>query len=73
VDNLVTAKFYKSDYDEDYKYYLFKSLQNCLDYLIAKKKRIKKINCDLNLSLNNIRQKADDLETKLESNKKLTY
>ena len=38
LDNLITAKFYKSDYDEDYKYLLFKSFQNSLDYLIAKKK-----------------------------------
>ena len=71
VDNLITAKFYKSDYDEDYKYYLFKSLQNSLDYLISKKKRITKINCDLTLSLNNIKKKTKDLEIKLESNKKL--
>ena len=70
-DNLITAKFYKTDYDEDYKYYLFKSLQNSLDYLISKKKRITKINSDLTLSLNNIRKKTDDLEQKLESNKKL--
>ena len=69
VDNLITAKFYKSDYDEEHKYYLFKLLQNSLDYLISKKKRITKINSDLTLSLNNFRKKADELEKKLESNK----
>ena len=69
VDNLVTAKFYKSDYDEDYKYFLFKSFQNCLDYLIEKKKRISKINTDLNNYFSNIKKKANDLEKKLESNK----
>ena len=69
VDNLVTAKFYKSDYDEDYKYFLFKSFQNCLDYLIEKKKRISKINTDLNNYFSNIKKKANNLEKKLESNK----
>ena len=32
LDNLISAKLYKSDYDEGYKFLLFKSLQNSLDY-----------------------------------------
>jgi hypothetical protein len=69
LDNLITAKFYKSDYDEDYKYLLFKSFQNSLDYLIAKKNRLIKINKNLYDSANKINNQTNNLQKKLDKNK----
>ena len=69
LDNLITAKFYKSDYDEDYKYLLFKSFQNSLDYLIAKKNRLIKINKNLYNSANKINNQTNNLQKKLDENK----
>jgi len=71
MGNLITAKLYKSDYDEDYKFLLFKSLQNSLDYLISKKNRINKINNILDESLKKINKKTNDIEIKLENNKNI--
>ena len=71
LDNLISAKLYKSDYDEGYKFLLFKSLQNSLDYLTSKKSRIIKINNILDESLKKINKQTNDLEIKLENNKNL--
>ena len=69
VDNLLSSKYYKSDYDEEYKYKLFISFQNALDYLVTKKNRLIKINTDLNSFFNRIKTNCNDLEKKLEKNK----
>ena len=71
LNNLVSAKYYKSDYDDEYKPLLFISLQNALDYLISKKNRLIKINDGLNDSLKNINKQSSKLEKKLEENKKI--
>ena len=71
LNNLVSAKYYKSDYDDEYKPLLFISLQNALDYLISKKNRLIKINDGLNDSLKNINKQSSNLEKKLEENKKI--
>ena len=69
VDNLLSSKYYKSDYDEEYKYKLFISFQNALDYLVTKKNRLIKINTNLNSFFNRIKTNCNDLEKKLEKNK----
>ena len=69
VDYLLSSKYYKSDYDEEYKYKLFISFQNALDYLVTKKNRLIKINTNLNSFFNRIKTNCNDLEKKLEKNK----
>ena len=71
VDNLVYSKYYKSDFDEEYKFLLFILFQNSLDYLIAKKNRLVHINNCLNDSVNKIKKCSNELEKKLEKNKLL--
>ena len=71
VDNLISAKFYKSQYDDINKYLLFISLQNSLDYLINKKNRILKANNLLSKSLSKIYGQANQIKEKLEQNKKI--
>ena len=71
IDNLISAKFYKSQYDDINKYLLVISLQNSLDYLIDKKNRLSKANNLLNKSLNKIYDQANQIKEKLEQNKKI--
>ena len=68
LDNLVCAKYYKSDFDEDYKFKLFNSLQNSLNYLIEKKKRLVKINNDSSEYYNKLNKQTNTLQKKLEEN-----
>ena len=72
IDNLISAKFYKSQYDDINKYLLVISLQNSLDYLIDKKNRLSKANNLLNKSLNKIYDQANQIKEKLEKNKKIS-
>ena len=71
IDNLISAKFYKSQYDDINKYLLVISLQNSLDYLIDKKNRLSKANNLLNKSLNKIYDQENQIKEKLEQNKKI--
>ena len=71
LNNLISAKYYKSDYDDEYKPLLFISFQNSLDYLISKKNRLIKINNGLNESLKNINKQSNKIEKQLEENKKI--
>ena len=62
IDNLISSKIYKSDYDDELKYSLLKSLQNILEYLLAKKNKIQNINQQLNSNIKNIMKNTDLLE-----------
>ena len=69
LDNFVTSKFYRSDFDDNYKYLLFISFQNSLDYLITKKNNLMRANKYMNAKISMINRQTNKLEKKLENNK----
>ena len=71
VNNLLSSKFYKSDFDEEYKYKIFISFQNALDYLVNKKNRLIKINNNLKTFFNETKKDSNDIEKKLVENKSI--
>ena len=70
MDNLISSKISNSDYDDIHKPLLLKSFQNILEYLVNKQSNIKRINSQLNLSIDKIKKRAEELEQALKENKK---
>jgi hypothetical protein len=71
IGNLISSKIYKSDYDDENKYLLFKSLQNILEYLFAKKNKIYNVNKNIKSNIDNAMKKADEMEKHLIENKEI--
>ena len=71
IDNLITSNLSNLDYDDIYKPLLFKSFQNILEYLLAKKKKINKVNKELNINIDKIIKSKNEIEKELDENKKI--
>ena len=71
IENLISSKIHKSDYDDENKYLLFKSLQNILEYLFAKKNKINNVNKNIKSNIDNTMKKAVEMEKQLIENKKI--